>query len=413
VLIDFNEQRTSLDESATNRISFQTLFAQTNATSSNAPLESHHYQENDVVYILHTSGSTGQPKCVQITERNIKAYFRAHNQVLRFNDASKVFSLTPFHFDVSIEDTLLPLSVGATVYQYNRLHQGRIIRKTLIEQNVTHLIAVSTLLTMISDDESQINPDNFPHLSMVMTGAEVCAPNVINLWKERLPSTRVINAYGPTEVTIVATCYTIESAERNRDIAYPIGQPLDGVRVRLLDEYGQDVEPGSSGELCLGGDQVMLGYLNKPDETAERIFVQDDVRYYRTGDICFVDHNGDLQFVGRNDNEVKIKGRRIHLGEIQQQCMAVPGVERAAVGVHQRQGQPMISAVITTQERDKIEQVQAHLRSLLPSYMMPVIWGTTENVTLAASGKSNDKQLLRQLSEVFEQTSASIISLTE
>lgn len=412
LVIDFNESRGGCEVLDCPRLTLAELQLCSNyAIPSN--LSSHQYKDDDVVYILHTSGSTGQPKGVQITERNLKSYFRAHNQVLQFNRTAKVFSLTPFHFDVSIEDTLLPLSVGATVYQYNRLHQGALMCKTLVQQNVSHLIAVSTILTMISEDETQICRKNFPQLSMVMTGAEVCAPKVINLWKQRLPETRVINAYGPTEVTIVATCHTINRVESERELAYPIGRPLSGVNVLLLDEHGQDVMVGKAGELCLGGDQVMLGYLNRPQENEARLFIRDGIRYYRTGDICVMNPDGNLQFVGREDGEVKINGRRIHLGEIQQQCMAVAEVERAAVGVHQQDGKTLITAVLISVKSNIVETVKVHLMSLLPPYMMPVIWGVCTKVTLSASGKNNDKQLLTKLGQKFNEKRQPVIYLND
>ena len=411
LLIDFTEQRDGLAGLNCPRLSLTELLRDCADFAGAPQLPSHQFANQDVVYILHTSGSTGEPKGVQITEGNLKQYFRGHNRVLRFTQQSKVFSLTPFHFDVSIEDTLLPLSVGATVYQYNRLPQGAVMRKTLIQQQVTHLIAVSTILTMISEDENQICRANFPDLEMVMTGAEVCAPKVINLWKQRLPEARIINAYGPTEVTIVATCYTIETVEPDREVAYPIGQPLAGVAVLLRNEQGQAVADGEVGELCLGGAQVMLGYLNRPDETAARIFSHAGIRYYRTGDRCYVDGDGQLQFVGRDDGEVKINGRRIHLGEVQQQCLAVAGVERAAVGVHPHQGKEMISAVLVAADAACVERVKSHLARLLPAYMVPVIWAHADKIRLSASGKSNDKQLLTELGQAFDRTQRSVISL--
>ena len=411
LLIDFTDKRDGLAGLGCPCLSLTELLRDCADVSVAPKLPSHQYADHDVVYILHTSGSTGEPKGVQITERNLKQYFRAHNQVLRFTEQAKVFSLTPFHFDVSIEDTLLPLSLGATVYQYNRLPQGAVMRKTLIAQQVTHLIAVSTILTMISEDANQICRENFPYLDMVMTGAEVCAPKVINLWKLRLPETRVINAYGPTEVTIVATCYTIETVEPDRELAYPIGQPLAGVAVLLLNEQGQPVAEGQAGELCLGGDQVMLGYLNRPDETAARIFSHAGIRYYRTGDRCYIDVDGQLQFVGRDDGEVKINGRRIHLDEVQQQCMAVAGVERAAVGVHRHQDKEWVSAVLVAADAAIVERVKSHLIRILPAYMVPVIWGHADKIRLSASGKSNDKELLTQVGQAFDRTQRSVISL--
>lgn len=375
-------------------------------------IASHAHGSDEIAYIIHTSGSTGAPKGVEITVGALKHYFAAHNKILRYHPWARVFSLTPFHFDVSIEDTLLPLSLGAHVYQFNRPMTGRIMRETLSAEKVTHLIAVSTLLTMISEDPSLITREAFPAMEMVMTGAELCAPTVINLWKERLPEARVINAYGPTEVTIVCTCHEIAAAEPGRTAAYPIGKPLDGTVAILLDAEGREIDrPGTPGELCLGGPQVMAGYAGRPDETARRIFVRDGVRFYRSGDICLRDEAGDYHFVGRNDGEVKIAGRRIHLGEIQNQCLAVDGVERAAVGVIERGSARLIAAVLVAGTPGVLDAVRARLERTLPAYMRPAVWGLAGSTVLSGSGKTDDKVLLGRLDERFEIGSDAVVGL--
>jgi len=372
-----------------------------NGNSDVTTVTNYQHQADETAYIIFTSGSTGTPKGVQITTENLADYFVAHNEVLQFTPDSRVFSLSPFHFDVSIEDTLLPLHLGAYVFQFNKIHAGKIICNNLIKQQATHLIAVSTLLTMLSSDETKITRENFPKLEMVMTGAEVCAPKVINLWKNALPEVRVINAYGPTEVTIVCSCYTIEHAQTDRVEPYPIGKALTGVEVMIVDEQGNQVAQGQSGELCLGGSQVMKGYFGQPEQTDARIFVHQGVRYYRSGDVCYVDENDNICFVGRNDNEVKINGFRIHLGEIQQQCLAVQGVERATIGVVEHQDNKHIAAVIVADQKDKLQQVESHLQNQLPVYMRPIIWGYSDEVSLSASGKTDDKALIEQLSNAF------------
>ncbi len=398
LIIDFSNNA-DMSAAGVAHLQFDSMLGQSKDYVKLKPLPSYSHKNDDVAYVIHTSGSTGVPKGVQISSQSLKQYFYAHNQVLQFNEQSRVFSLSPFHFDVSIEDTILPLSVGAFVYQYNRLHQGQIIRKTLIKQDVTHLIAVSTILTMMSEQHDAINRESFPNLKMVMTGAEVCAPNVINLWKKALPDTRVINAYGPTEVTIVSTCYTVERVEEHRESAYPIGKPLDGVAVLILDEKDQDVSLGTAGELCLGGAQVMQGYLNRAEENDRCLFTRNGIRFYRSGDICFMNSDGNIEFVGRNDSEVKLNGRRIHLGEIQQQCLSINGVARVAVGLINQDGKSRIGAVIVSDNNKIIDKVEKHLVTVLPVYMIPMVWGLSSSVSLSSSGKTNDAALLAKLSE--------------
>lgn len=350
-----------------------------------------------LAYILFTSGSTGEPKGVEITVESLLAYFQAHNEVLQFTEDSRVFSLTPFHFDVSIEDTLLPLSLGAFVYQFRGIVVPPIIQRVLQKQHITHLIAVSTVLTLISQPREIITAATFPDLTMVMTGAEVCDPDIINLWTANLPGCRVINAYGPTEATIVCTCHVIEQAQWGRNTTFPIGTPLSGVHVLVLREDGTVADVGESGELCIGGVQVMRGYFNQPDETAKAIFERDAVRYYRTGDICHTQPDGLISFVGRNDDEVKIAGRRIHLGEIRQKAMSFKGVERVAIKTLDRHNKREIAVVVVSPDQSIIADVKAYLADHLPPYMRPTVWGHATKVALSSTGKTNERVLLSNL----------------
>ena len=351
----------------------------------------------DPAYILFTSGSTGVPKGVEISTGSLLAYFRAHNEVLRFTATSRVISFTPFHFDVSIEDTLLPLSLGAFVYQYRGVLAGGLVRRTLARERITHLIAVSTVLTLISQPFAAVRAEVFPDLGMIMTGAEVCDPKIINLWKERLPGCRLINAYGPTEATIVCLCHTIEAPEPERASAFPIGRPLAGVHCLVLDRDGNEVADGEHGELCVGGAQVMEGYFDQPSETARALFERNGVRYYRTGDVCYRQPDGSVVYVGRDDDEVKIAGRRVHLGELRQAVLSLPDVDRVAVGTIDRGGRREIAIVIISADEAILARASGHVARRLPAYMRPSVWGHGRGVSLGATGKTDEKRLLARI----------------
>ncbi|GHJ93852.1 non-ribosomal peptide synthase [Streptomyces sp. NE5-10] len=363
-------------------------------------------------YIIFTSGSTGEPKGVEITVANLVAYFGNHNEVLRFTPESRVFSLSPFHFDVSIEDTLLPLSLGAFVHQFRGMHAGAVMRAVITREHITHLIAVSTLLTMITEGGKHVTRENFPRLEMVMTGAEVCDPGVINVWKDGLPEVRVINVYGPTEATIVCVAHEIERVDPERVASYPIGRPLRGVVARIMDDGTEVHEPDRVGELWIGGEQVMRGYYGQPEETARRVVEVDGVRHYRTGDLCSYDENGDIVFRGRNDDEVKLAGRRIHLGEIRQTVLSCPGVERAAVALVQRLGHDVIALVVMAPDRAVVADVEKRLAELLPSYMLPTVVAWSPELSVSSTGKTDEKLLMGRLAEAARASSATRFVLT-
>ncbi|MFB7363301.1 amino acid adenylation domain-containing protein [Streptomyces hydrogenans] len=367
---------------------------------------------DSTAYIIFTSGSTGEPKGVEITVANLVAYFGNHNEVLRFTPESRVFSLSPFHFDVSIEDTLLPLSLGAFVHQFRGMHAGAVMRAVITRERITHLIAVSTLLTMITEGGRHVTRENFPRLEMVMTGAEVCDPGVINVWKDGLPEVRVINVYGPTEATIVCVAHEIERVDPERVASYPIGRPLRGVTARIMDDGTEVHEPDRVGELWIGGEQVMRGYYGQPEETARRVVEVDGVRHYRTGDLCSYDENGDIVFRGRNDDEVKLAGRRIHLGEIRQTVLSCPGVERAAVALVQRLGHDVIALVVMAPDRAVVADVEKRLTELLPAYMLPTVVAWSSELSVSSTGKTDEKLLMGRLAAAARTSSATRFVLT-
>ncbi|EBA1655686.1 amino acid adenylation domain-containing protein [Salmonella enterica subsp. enterica] len=363
-----------------------------------AGITAYRHQPQDTAYVIFTSGSTGEPKGVEISVGSLKDYFVAHNQWLRFTPSSRVFSLSPFHFDVSIEDTLLPLSLGAFVWQFASIHAGAIMRSIIIREKITHLIAVSTLLSLITENGKHIQAENFPALEMVMTGAEVCDPKIINLWKHNLPGIRLINAYGPTETTIVCFCYEIEQPDDGRTTSWPIGTPLQDVDYLILDENQQQTDKTDiPGELCVGGTLVMKGYLKQPEETTKVVFEHQGVRYYRTGDICLRQPDGNILYLGRRDDEVKIAGRRIHLGEIRQKCLATKGAERVAIRKVVVNGKEHIAMVIIGKESHELGNIETSLAAELPRYMLPTLWGWAEEVNLSTNGKTDEKTLLDQL----------------
>lgn len=364
-----------------------------------APFRTVAHEPDDPAYIIFTSGSTGEPKGVEISSGGLTGYFGNHNQVLRFTPNSRVFSLSPFHFDVSIEDTFLPLSLGAFVYQFRQVHVGAIMRSILIREKITHLIAVSTLLTLITEDGKHITPDNFASMEMVMTGAEVCDPGIINLWKEHLPRIRIINAYGPTEATIVCLTHQVDVIEHERKAAYPIGRPLRNVVLKIMASGKEVREPGENGELWIGGDQVMRGYFDQPEENKRVLVIVDGIRYYRTGDICCFDECGNVVYQGRNDDEVKINGRRIHLGEIRQLVLAYPGVERAAVSVINRKDRECIALVVVAATLQTALDAEHYLHQQLPTYMHPNVVAWSSNLSLSSSGKTDERVLIKRLKD--------------
>jgi amino acid adenylation domain-containing protein len=387
------------------RLSFSSLLDLAADPSASAWSNYPEVKEDEPAYIIFTSGSTGTPKGVMISHGSLLDYFYNHNQVLRFTSESRVLSFAPFHFDVSIEDTILPLSLGAFVYQYRGMTISALVRRVLTRYKITHIIAVSTVLTVITSDSNPLTSQVLPDLKMIMTGAEVCDPKIINTWKRNFPDGRVINAYGPTEATIVCLTHTIEKPDDQRTRSYPIGRPLDGVLMKIIGEQKEITQAGEEGELWIGGSQVMIGYLGDAEATARAVQVRDGVRYYRTGDVCRLDENGNVEFVGRQDDEVKLAGRRINLREVSQPALAYG--TRAFAGVLSKNGSRQLGLVVISDDGATVlDSVKEHLREQLPEYMRPHVLAYAEQPVLSSTGKTNESHLLTLLNSAWQHQSA-------
>jgi len=363
------------------------------------------HRPEQAAYIVFASGATGEPQGVENSVAALFAYFGNHNQVLRFTSDSRVLSLAPFHVDVSLEDTLLPLSLGAFVYQFRNLPAGAIMRAVLGRERITHLVAVSMLLAMITGDGRQIARAKLPDLELVMTGAQVCDPAVMNIWKKQLPGVRVVHAFGPPEATVFSLTYELDDSERTT--AYPLGRPLRGVRAKVVRDGVELHQPGEPGELWIGGEQVMNGYFDQPEETARRVVEVDGVRYYRTGDLCSFDEEGDLVFHRHGDEDVTwLAGRRTHLSEVRRVASDCAGVDRAAAGVIRHGRRDVLALVVTAGARQVLAEVKERLREL-PDYMRPTLLAWSPADAVLSTG-----DLLERLTTAVQQSDSDSYALS-
>ncbi|MFE5793155.1 AMP-binding protein [Streptomyces sp. NPDC056503] len=332
----------------------------------------------DVAYVVFASGATGEPQGAEITVDGLYAHFTGHNEVLRCTPDSRVLSLSPFHFDVSLLDTLLPLSVGAYVHQFRGLPAGAVIRSVLARRRVTHLLAVTVMLGLVTGDGRQITRAKLPDLELVMTGAQVCHPDVLRAWTDGLPETRVVQAFGPPEATIFAFTHTVGPEDTARTTPCPVGGPLGGVRARLVRDGAEVHGTDAEGELWIGGPQVMRGYFDQPEETARLVVEADGTRWFRTGDVCVRDAAGALVLRRHDDERITwLAGRRTHLDEITRAALGCPGVDRAVAAPVRRDGRDTVALAVASKDRRTLAEVTEHLRGLLPEPLRPALLAWT------------------------------------
>jgi non-ribosomal peptide synthetase-like protein len=340
-------------------------------------------------YLIYTSGSTGTPKGIVISHRNICHFLRAANEVYGIEDDDVVFQGASVAFDLSMEEIWIPYLVGASLFIANRAVMEDLERlpDLLVENGVTVLDTVPTLLSMITRD--------VPSLKLIILGGEACPPTLAARWAT--PGRRLVNSYGPTEATVVATV-----AEIRPNAPVTIGRPLPNYSCYVVDEEMNLLPVGLPGELLIGGPGVAQGYLNRPELTAAKFianpFAGPDPVLYRSGDAVSIDETGNIHFHGRIDDQVKIRGFRVELGEIEAKLADQPGVARAAVVLRSDDGLDRLVAFVVAETGAEV--TPAHLRqalaATLPPYMVPSHVELVRELPMLASGKV-DRKVLRAM----------------
>jgi len=355
-----------------------------------------------LAYIMYTSGSTGQPKGVMVPHRGITRLIWNNNYAQFSKEDRVAFGVNP-SFDVSTLEVWAPLLNGGciVIIRQKTLLDPAGFGRALEQQAVTIL----WLTVGLFNQYAHILQKQFAGLRYLMSGGDVLDPAVVARVLSNHAPRHLLNGYGPTESTTFTTTYEI-SAVREDGSSIPIGRPISNTQVYILDAQGEPVPVGVVGELYVGGAGVALGYLNRPELTAEK-FVQDPfsgqagARMYRTGDLGRWLRDGNIEFLGRNDFQVKIRGFRIELGEIEARLAKHPVVREAVVVAREETpGDKRLVAYYTTSRNDgseanatSAEQLRDYLSASLPEYMVPAAFMALEAWPLTSNGKLDRRAL--------------------
>ncbi|WP_326556938.1 non-ribosomal peptide synthetase [Micromonospora sp. NBC_01796] len=336
---------------------------------------------DQLAYVIYTSGSTGTPKGVMVTHRTAVNLTRAFVDLHAIGPGDRLLMLPPLSFDASVGDLFPALVAGAALVVHRRPAEltGPDLLRLCAERGITLVDTAAPLWARWVADLAGAAPRTDTGLRALMIGGEAAQTGAVRGWAEATGGTvRIHNHYGPTEATVCATTYeTVDAAELPGLGQLPIGRPLAGVRVHLLDARLRPVPIGFTGEVYVGGTAPARGYLGAPGLTALR-FVADPygppgARLYRTGDLARHRPDGTLEFLGRTDRQVKIRGHRIDLGEVEVACAAQPGVARAAVTVRDDGTGPRLVAYLVPAgvPAPTTAVIRAGLRERLPDYLVP------------------------------------------
>ncbi|MBB5916260.1 amino acid adenylation domain-containing protein [Nocardia transvalensis] len=342
--------------------------------------------EDDVAYLIYTSGSTGRPKGVAVTHRGLRNCAEEHRRRFGIDSRSRTLHLASPSFDVAVLELLMAWSAGATlVITPADVYGGDELAALLDTHEVTHVAITPAVLATIDPARWPL-----PRLRTLNLGGEAFDSDLVTPW---LTGRQVINGYGPSEATIAGTL----SEPMRPGGPITLGRPLRGVTAVVLDTRMRPVAPGAVGELYLGGAGLAQGYHRRPGQTAGRFvanpFGDAGERMYRTGDLVRWTRDGELVFVGRGDDQVKVRGFRIEPGEITAVVSACPGIRFAHTEIRpDPAGNARIVAYVVC-DGATTDAVRAHAARRLPSHMVPEAVVALDSVPLAPTGKLDRKAL--------------------
>ena len=362
----------------------------------NAPFNAVAVSPDNLAYVIYTSGSTGMPKGVMISHRAALNHMLWMQSVFAVTEADRVLQKTPFIFDASVWEIFLPWLTGACLIlaRHGGHTESDYLVQLVAEERVTILQVVPSLLRMLLDEPGL---SNCTSLRLLFSGGETLPAELPERFFARLDA-GLINFYGPTEATIDATFWI---CKRNGGDSVPIGHPLANMQVHILDDRQQPVSVGVAGELYIGGIGLSRGYLNRPELTAKS-FVPDPFsaepgqRLFRTGDLAQRRPDGAIEFLGRADHQVKLRGLRIELDEIEVTLEEHPAVRHAAVMLREFTpgDQRLVGYVLPRNGTPPTsKELRTFLSEKLPTMMVPSVFVLLDTFPLLPNGKLNRQAL--------------------
>ncbi|WP_176555072.1 MULTISPECIES: amino acid adenylation domain-containing protein [unclassified Butyricimonas] len=349
----------------------------------------------DPVYAIFTSGSTGIPKGVLVSHRGMIDLSEWLVETFGFDETDSLGNQTPFYFDGSVKDICICLKAGVTLNIIGKKYFTfpKLLIQFLNDRKITSILWATSAIILVGN--SNILDDNEPrYIKRVTFAGEAMPAKQLNVWIKKLSGAKFYNLYGPTEVTVDCTYYEVKREFRD-DEYIPIGNSCRNKAVLVLNESNQLVKEGESGELCVRGTGLALGYYNNKEKTRE-VFVQNplhdlyDDKIYRTGDIVKYNEMGEIEFISRKDFQIKHMGNRIEMGEIEVTINSIPKVTNAAC-IYDQAGEKIV-LYYTTSDGKEVDIIN-YLKVKLPKYMFPNIIYHLKTMPYNMNGKIDKIEL--------------------
>jgi amino acid adenylation domain-containing protein len=371
---------------------------------------------DDRAYVIYTSGSTGIPKGVEGTHRACMNRFSWMWRTYPFQDGEICCQKTNLSFVDSIWEIFGPLLAGVpnVIIPQDSVQDPELFLDLLAQEQVSRIVLVPSQLRAILEHAPDLKK-RVPKLMLWSCSGEILPTELAKCFREAFPEATMLNIYGSSEVAADATWHELSEhdlSEKDPGCSTVIGKPISNTQVYLIDQHSNPVPIGIRGEIYIGGDGLARGYLNRPELTEQRfvsnwLAPEQSPRLYRTGDLGRRRSDGDIEYLGRADTQVKLRGMRIELGEIESVITSHPEVQQAVVTVKGKAEQQKLSAYVVTALSDAGE-LRRYVRGKLPEYMVPAEYWQLERLPLLTSGKVNRAALSQCGAKALNETQSCV-----
>jgi D-alanine--poly(phosphoribitol) ligase subunit 1 len=358
----------------------------------------------ELAYLFFTSGTTGEPKGVPITNANVLAYLRGIRSVCQVGAEDRLLQVVDLTFDLSVHDMFLAWTSGALLFSASE-NATLLGSRFVAEHEITSWLSVPSAAALIKQ-AGLLRPACMPSLRFSFFCGEALTGAVAEAWAAAAPNSAVINIYGPTEATVAFSAFRYQPGQADPPAVISLGMPFPEQAMALFDDAGRPAA-SDSGEICLSGSQVTTGYWNAPQLTAERFFEWEGTRWYRTGDVGrFVPGEG-FAYLGRVDRQVKIRGYRMELQEVEAAVRQVTGCDLAAVVPWPiDESGAALGCIAFVVGVEVAATALEQCRELLPDYAVPSRILTIDEIPLNANGKRDYRALSQRAASLSDLPSA-------
>ena len=353
--------------------------------------------DDELAYILFTSGSTGKPKGVQLSRKNLASFMDAFFDIYPMDENDRCLQCFDLTFDLSIMSYLAPLMRGACVYtvppdEIKYTYVGSLIE----DEHLTFALMAPSTITYLKPYFDEMDCSS---LKYSLFCGEALHEDITKQWAECAMNAVIDNVYGPTEDTIFCSIYRFNRNSKNKthNGVLSIGKPMKNCGMTIFDEQGNECAAGVMGELCLSGPQLTIGYHKNVEKNKEAFFKRNGIRWYRSGDLCYKDENGDIMYSGRLDHQTKIQGFRVELGEIEFHAKEyLKDKNVVCIAFDNKESLTEIAMFIESAQFNTDDMI-AYMRTKMPPYMIPTKIVFEQSFPLNSNGKLDRKVLKTKL----------------